>query len=194
RLERAVLRDAVFERDVLGVVEVHEPETVEVEPLERLLDRALDPITGEVAGVHVAVDLGLEHETLRQAADLTDDEADALLGVAVVVARVEEVDRALEDPAYRGQGVLERDLLHVRERRVPERRAADAQRRDLQPGPAKRTKRKALSSIADHARQHMGRCVQIMRLASPLPNTFDSPEGWIALLRERAFRTAYWPL
>ena len=24
--------------------------------------------------------------------------------------------------------------------------------------------------------------------------TFDSPEGWIALLRERAFRTAYWPL
>jgi len=40
----------------------------------------------------------------------------------------------------------------------------------------------------------MGRCVQIMRLASPLPNTFDSPEGWIALLRERAFRTAYWPL
>jgi sugar phosphate isomerase/epimerase len=33
-----------------------------------------------------------------------------------------------------------------------------------------------------------------MRLGAPLPPTFDSPEGWIALLRERGFRTAYWPL
>jgi sugar phosphate isomerase/epimerase len=33
-----------------------------------------------------------------------------------------------------------------------------------------------------------------MRLSAPLPRTFDSPEGWIALLRERGFRTAYWPL
>jgi sugar phosphate isomerase/epimerase len=40
----------------------------------------------------------------------------------------------------------------------------------------------------------MGPCVRIVRLASPLPNSFDSPEGWIALLRERGFRTAYWPL
>jgi sugar phosphate isomerase/epimerase len=40
----------------------------------------------------------------------------------------------------------------------------------------------------------MGRCVRIVRLASPLPKTFDSPEGWIALLRSRGFRTAYWPL
>jgi sugar phosphate isomerase/epimerase len=33
-----------------------------------------------------------------------------------------------------------------------------------------------------------------MRLGAPLPRTFDSPEGWIALLRSRGFRTAYWPL
>jgi sugar phosphate isomerase/epimerase len=33
-----------------------------------------------------------------------------------------------------------------------------------------------------------------MRLAAPLPKSFDSPEGWIALLGERGFRTAYWPL
>jgi sugar phosphate isomerase/epimerase len=33
-----------------------------------------------------------------------------------------------------------------------------------------------------------------MRLGAPLPGTFDSPEGWLALLRERGFRTAYWPL
>ncbi|MDA0160081.1 sugar phosphate isomerase/epimerase [Solirubrobacter ginsenosidimutans] len=33
-----------------------------------------------------------------------------------------------------------------------------------------------------------------MRLASPLPRTFDSADGWIVLLRERGFRTAYWPL
>jgi sugar phosphate isomerase/epimerase len=33
-----------------------------------------------------------------------------------------------------------------------------------------------------------------VRLASPLPKTFDSADGWIALLRERGFRTAYWPL
>jgi sugar phosphate isomerase/epimerase len=40
----------------------------------------------------------------------------------------------------------------------------------------------------------MGRCVQIVRLGAPLPKTFDSPEGWIELLRARGFRTAYWPL
>jgi sugar phosphate isomerase/epimerase len=40
----------------------------------------------------------------------------------------------------------------------------------------------------------MRRCARTVRLASPLPKTFDSPEGWIALLRERGFRTAYWPL
>src|SRR4051794_18590900 len=40
----------------------------------------------------------------------------------------------------------------------------------------------------------MGPCVQIVRLGAPLPKTFDSPEGWISLLRERGFRTAYWPL
>jgi sugar phosphate isomerase/epimerase len=33
-----------------------------------------------------------------------------------------------------------------------------------------------------------------VRLSSPLPRTFDSAEGWIALLRARGFRTAYWPL
>ena len=33
-----------------------------------------------------------------------------------------------------------------------------------------------------------------MRLSAPLPNTFDSPEGWIELLQSRGFRTAYWPL
>ena len=33
-----------------------------------------------------------------------------------------------------------------------------------------------------------------MRLSAPLPSTFDSPEGWIELLHERGFRTAYWPL
>ena len=33
-----------------------------------------------------------------------------------------------------------------------------------------------------------------MRLSAPLPHTFDSAEGWIALLNERGFRTAYWPL
>ena len=151
-------------------------------------------LAGEVARVHVAVDLGLEHEAIGQAAELGDDDADPALGVAVVVRRVEEVERALEDPSHGGQGVLERDLLLVGQGRVPEWRAADAQRRDLQPGPAQRAKRKALSSIGDHAAQHMGPCVRIMRLGAPLPRTFDSPEGWIALLRERGFRTAYWPL
>ncbi|WP_028065748.1 sugar phosphate isomerase/epimerase family protein [Solirubrobacter soli] len=33
-----------------------------------------------------------------------------------------------------------------------------------------------------------------MRLGAPLPSSFDSPEGWIELLRSRGFRTAYWPL
>ena len=40
----------------------------------------------------------------------------------------------------------------------------------------------------------MGRCVRIVRLASPLPKTFDSPDAWVELLRARGFRTAYWPL
>jgi sugar phosphate isomerase/epimerase len=33
-----------------------------------------------------------------------------------------------------------------------------------------------------------------MRLGSPLPQTWDSPEGWVATLRAAGFRTAYWPL
>lgn len=33
-----------------------------------------------------------------------------------------------------------------------------------------------------------------MRLGSPLPQTWDSPEGWIAALRRHGFRVAYWPL
>ena len=33
-----------------------------------------------------------------------------------------------------------------------------------------------------------------MRLGSPLTQTWDSPDGWVAVLRERAFRAAYWPL
>jgi sugar phosphate isomerase/epimerase len=33
-----------------------------------------------------------------------------------------------------------------------------------------------------------------VRLASPLPRTWDSPAGWIDALREHGFRAAYWPL
>ena len=33
-----------------------------------------------------------------------------------------------------------------------------------------------------------------MRLGSPLPQTWDSPDGWIAALRRHGFRAAYWPL
>ena len=33
-----------------------------------------------------------------------------------------------------------------------------------------------------------------VRLGSPLPQTWDSPAGWIAAVREGGFRTAHWPL
>ena len=33
-----------------------------------------------------------------------------------------------------------------------------------------------------------------MRLGSPLTQTWDSPDGWVATLQDRAFRAAYWPL
>jgi sugar phosphate isomerase/epimerase len=33
-----------------------------------------------------------------------------------------------------------------------------------------------------------------VRLGCPLRQTWDSPEGWIATLREHGFRAAYWPL
>jgi len=33
-----------------------------------------------------------------------------------------------------------------------------------------------------------------MRLGSPLRQTWDSPEGWVATLRDRGLRAAYWPL
>jgi sugar phosphate isomerase/epimerase len=33
-----------------------------------------------------------------------------------------------------------------------------------------------------------------VRLASPLPPTWDSPGGWIDALRRHGFRAAYWPL
>ena len=33
-----------------------------------------------------------------------------------------------------------------------------------------------------------------MRLGSPLPETWDSPAGWVAALQRHGFRAAYWPL
>ncbi|MEO8688584.1 MAG: TIM barrel protein [Solirubrobacteraceae bacterium] len=33
-----------------------------------------------------------------------------------------------------------------------------------------------------------------MRLGSPLPQTWDSPDGWIAAVQRHGFRAAYWPL
>jgi sugar phosphate isomerase/epimerase len=33
-----------------------------------------------------------------------------------------------------------------------------------------------------------------VRLASPLPRTWDSPTGWVDALRRHGFRAAYWPL
>lgn len=33
-----------------------------------------------------------------------------------------------------------------------------------------------------------------MRLGRPFPQTWDSPDGWIAKLRAEGFRAAYWPL
>ena len=33
-----------------------------------------------------------------------------------------------------------------------------------------------------------------MRLGSPLPQTWDSPDGWVAAVQRRGFRAAYWPL
>lgn len=33
-----------------------------------------------------------------------------------------------------------------------------------------------------------------MRLGSPLPQTWDSPAGWIETLQRHGFRTAHWPL
>ena len=33
-----------------------------------------------------------------------------------------------------------------------------------------------------------------MRLGSPLPQTWDSPAGWVAALQGHGFRAAYWPL
>ena len=33
-----------------------------------------------------------------------------------------------------------------------------------------------------------------MRLGSPLPQTWDSPAGWVAAVQRHGFRAAYWPL
>jgi sugar phosphate isomerase/epimerase len=33
-----------------------------------------------------------------------------------------------------------------------------------------------------------------VRLGSPLPQTWDSPDGWVAAVRRHGFRAAYWPL
>ena len=136
-LERPVGRHALLEGDVLGVVEVDEPEPVEPEPLQALLDRAADAVAGEVVGLHVAIDLRLEHEAVGDAAAFLQHDADAALGVAVVVARVEEVDRAVHGPLHGRHRVRLRHVAGVGQGRVAERRGADAQRRDPQAGVAK---------------------------------------------------------
>jgi hypothetical protein len=145
--------DARLEGDVLGVVEMDEPEPVEPEPLEALVDRAPDPVAREVPRGHVAIDLRLEHEAIRDAPALAQDDPDAPLGVAVVVAGVEEVDRAVQRVPHGRQRVLERHLVGVGAR-VAERRGADTERRDLEAGAAQHAPREHtaaahIRSVAD---------------------------------------------
>ena len=185
-LQRPAGRDALLEGDVLGVVEVDEPEPVEPQPLQALLDRPPDAVAGEVAGLHVAIDLRLEHEAVGDAAALLQHDADAALGVAVVVAGVEEVDRAVDGPLHGRHRVLLRHVAGVGEGRVAERRGADAQRRDPRgrccPGRAGRVRCSRRNLQLD------------LRLGSPLPQTWDSPAGWVAAVQRHGFRAAYWPL
>src|SRR5215203_1897906 len=84
---------------VLGIVQVHELETVQPEQPQGPFDRAPHLITGEVASLRVAVGLGGQHAVLGQPSDLREHLTYAPLALPITVGggRVEEVQRALED-------------------------------------------------------------------------------------------------
>jgi hypothetical protein len=133
-LHRPPGRHGLGEADVLRVVQVQQRHPVEPEPLQALLDRAPHPVTGELPGVEVPVQLRGQHVVRGQPADAAQGLPDPTLGLtaAVGVRRVERVHR----PGQRGDGggdpALGRDLVagvpgHRSERTAPDRQGCDPQ-------------------------------------------------------------------
>jgi hypothetical protein len=137
-LHRAARAAELVEVVVLRVVQIHQGEVVQAQPLLALDDAGPHPLTRVVAslGVH----LGGDQEVVGQPAVRNDAGADAALALAVAVAvgGVQKADRAVQDGLHELDRVVGRDLVTVVLRHAAQRGAADADCRDLQPGGAQR--------------------------------------------------------
>ena len=121
---------------MLGVVEVQHLDPVDAKALQAFLQRAAGARRGEVAGLHVAVELGRDGETCGQAAPFADHRADAPLALAeaVIVGRVEAVDRPVEDGADGGECALLVDRIAVGVGHAAQSGSAEHDRRDFDAG------------------------------------------------------------
>lgn len=107
RFKRPARRRALLEGDLLGIVELHQVEQVEAEPLEGFLNGAADTVSGEVAAAVDGVHLGGHHDAVRQAARLRQslpDPSFAVASAAVLIRGIDEVEGAFEDPADQRRG------------------------------------------------------------------------------------------
>jgi hypothetical protein len=149
-LEGAAGGHDLLEGGVLGVVQVDDLQALQAEQAEAALDGAFDLLAGEVAGLEVAVGLGGQDQVVGESAQLTQDEADAALALAVAVrgGGVEEVDRAVGDGLQGGQGLVLGHGLGVGVGHVAQGGGAEADRRDLQVGLAERAQRQAAGAGA----------------------------------------------
>ena len=103
--DRSVGGHGPLPRGVLGIVEEDDRQVSEAETLQALGDRRAHPGSGEVAGRHVAVRLGLQDESGRDAAGGAERAADAPLALAApVVVRGVEVAHDLATEERVGQG------------------------------------------------------------------------------------------
>ncbi len=138
-LHRTAGSDPLLEGDPLGVVEVQQGDPVDAQPFHRLLDGDTHPITGEVPGPRVRVDLGGQDDVGRQSTGVSDRRSDPALGGAVLpvpVRGVDEGERTVEGSQDRGDGAVLVHGVAVQVGHAGQRTGSEADRRHGEPGPA----------------------------------------------------------
>jgi hypothetical protein len=135
-LQRAAGAHDILEGGVLGIVDIHNLNTIQPEPTQTVLDRALDLLAAEIAGLEIAIGLASQHIAGRQATQLAQRQPNSALALAIAIGGggVDEIDWAAERRPQRRQRRIFRHAVGKRFGHIAERRTADTQRRNTQVG------------------------------------------------------------
>src|SRR5260370_23847083 len=120
------------------VVEIDELELVQAKQAQAALDTATHLLSGEDAGLQIAVGLRCQHEAGWKPAHLAEHDSDAALTLTITIGGggIQEVERARKDSTNRGQGTLLGDFVGEGLRHTPQWGSANTDRRHLQASPA----------------------------------------------------------